>query len=54
MEIVSHNVWSDFLYLLELDIIPKAFWHQILKNTNLSTYFVFIVFGIMSQIDTVQ
>lgn len=50
---VSH-IWSDFLYLLESGIFPKAFWHQTSKNASLTTHFAFIVFQIMSQINTVQ
>lgn len=40
--------------MLELGNFPKAFWHQISKEQQLSTHFVFPVFGIMSQIGTVQ
>lgn len=51
---LPYSIWSDSLYVLGLGVFPKASWHQSSVNANLSTHFVFIVFQIMSQINTVQ
>lgn len=51
---LPYSIWSDTLYVLGLGVFPKASWHQSSVNANLSTHFVFSVFQIMSQINTVQ